>query len=205
MKAFLASLFSSQPPPPAKEGLPYWAFWFLLCIILLLVVFIFLRDKDLRQRLDSFFFKTKIKLIKIRLQAKLKKEKQEKVKLLKSLGKKAFQENFLIEKGQKIITDLQKIEKEGIKLEKDRKEIISRIESLKLKLAENKRQYEEQLKHKERERKPFKEKLTETKERNKIINLQIEKGQKEAERIEKKLNEANQASEPDNNLSLSNE
>ncbi len=33
---------------PAREGLPYWAFWLLLCIIILLLFFIFLRDKDLR-------------------------------------------------------------------------------------------------------------------------------------------------------------
>ena len=67
-------------------------------------------------------------------------------------------------------------------MEKERKEIISRIESLELKLEDNKQKYEEQLKHKERGRKPFKEKLTETKERNKIINLQIEKGQKKKPR-----------------------
>jgi predicted PurR-regulated permease PerM len=69
MKELLSSLFSSQVPPPgAREGLPYWIFYTLLCIILLLVTFIFLRDKDLRQRLNSFFFSAKRQLIKLRLQ-----------------------------------------------------------------------------------------------------------------------------------------
>lgn len=75
----IADVLSSQSPvSDSKEGLPYWIFWFLLCIILLLVVFIFLRDKSLRQRLNSFFFGIKKKLMKIQLHSRIKKEKQKK-------------------------------------------------------------------------------------------------------------------------------
>lgn len=68
-------LFSQSPAPDSREGLPYWIFWLLLCIILLLVVFIFLRDRGLRQRLNSFFFSIKRKLMRIRLHPRLKKRK----------------------------------------------------------------------------------------------------------------------------------
>ncbi|MFW6132157.1 MAG: hypothetical protein ACOC5F_06145, partial [Candidatus Aminicenantaceae bacterium] len=71
MRLFLEKVFSSQPPPETlKEGLPFWIFWLLLCVILLLTAFIFLRDKDLRKRLNNFFFNTKIKLIKLQYQAR---------------------------------------------------------------------------------------------------------------------------------------
>ena len=41
--AVLPLEFQAGGAPP-KEGLPYWTFWLLLCVILLLVAFIFLRD-----------------------------------------------------------------------------------------------------------------------------------------------------------------
>jgi len=63
MKGFLYCLLYSQAPPVTREGVPYWILWFLLCIILLLLTFIFLRDKNLRQRLNSFFFGAKKKLL----------------------------------------------------------------------------------------------------------------------------------------------
>ncbi len=60
MKSSISSFFRFQTPPPgSQEGLPYWILWFLLCIILLLLAFIFLRDKDLRQRLNRFLFGAK--------------------------------------------------------------------------------------------------------------------------------------------------
>jgi hypothetical protein len=94
MKEFLSSLTQQAPLPGAQEGLPYWIFWFLLSIILLLVFFIFLRDKDLRRRINLFFFGTKQKLIKIRLQHRLKRELRKKEELIRDMGKTVWEKKM---------------------------------------------------------------------------------------------------------------
>ena len=134
MKSFLASLFSSQPPPQSREGLPFWIFWLLLCVILLLVTFIFLRDKDLRQRLNAFFFRTKIKFVKMRLQAKIRREKREKVELLKTMGQKTWKENIFPEKGEKMREELNKLEKERKNITGALEEVNSKIGTLSRKM-----------------------------------------------------------------------
>jgi len=73
-----------------REGLPFWIFYLLLCIILLLSVFIFLRDKNLRQRINFFFIGAKHKSILIRLRMKLRKERQKQEDLWRALGEKAW-------------------------------------------------------------------------------------------------------------------
>lgn len=60
------------------NGLPYWIFWFLVCVIFLLMVFIFLRDRDLRKKLDSFFFGARKKFSKLRLQVQIRLEEKKK-------------------------------------------------------------------------------------------------------------------------------
>ncbi len=110
MKSSLSSFFKFQSPPPgSQEGLPYWLLWFLLCIILLLLAFIFLRDKDLRQRLNRFLFGAKKKLIRIRLQARLKMAKRKKGDLFRELGQKAWDEHLDIHGSEKISTALEKL------------------------------------------------------------------------------------------------
>ena len=90
MNEFLTRLSQQAPTKGGQEGLPYWTLWFLLSIILLLIFFIFLRDKDLRQRINMFFFGTKQKLIKIRLQHRLKKECLKKEDLIQEMGKTSW-------------------------------------------------------------------------------------------------------------------
>jgi hypothetical protein len=108
MKAILENIFSRQTPAPgSSEGLPYWIFWLLLCFILLLLVFIFLRDKDLRRRINLFLFGAKKKLIKLRLHARLKRECRKKEDLIRDLGKKVWEDKLKIPKGEK--TELEKI------------------------------------------------------------------------------------------------
>jgi len=82
---------------PAGEGLPFWAFWLLVSIILLLLFYIFLRDKDLRRRLSSFLSGTKRRMLRLRLQAKLKKERGKKAGLWKELGRTAWSEDLRAE------------------------------------------------------------------------------------------------------------
>lgn len=182
MKDFFASIFSSS-----RDGLPYWIFWFLLCIILLLLIFIFLRDKELRQRLNSFLVRIKRQLIKIRLKSRLKKEQHEKTRLLITLGKKVWNENIFDDKGSETREKLEKLEKEKQSLEKELENINSRIDSLKVNLEESRQEYQDQLKEKEASKTPYEEKLAKIKEKEKIINVTTDKNQKIAAAAEKEL------------------
>ena len=111
MKSFLSSLFSAQTPPPgSQEGLPYWTLWFLLCVILLLLAFIFLRDKDLRQRLNRFFFGAKKKLIRFRLQTRLKMANRKKNELHRELGQKTWEEGLEVFGSERYTKTLKKLE-----------------------------------------------------------------------------------------------
>ncbi len=203
MKSFLASLFSSQPPPQSREGLPFWIFWLLLCVILLLVTFIFLRDKDLRRRLNAFFFRTKIKFVKMRLQAKLRKEKREKEELLRTMGQKAWKENIFPEKGEKMREELNKLEREKENIKEALEEINSKIGTFTFNLEESKLEYEEKLKKLEEEKVPHKENLNEVKEKEKVLDLKMDQIQKAKKEAEKKINAAEkQIKNIDKNQSL---
>jgi hypothetical protein len=85
-----------QGPEIAKEGLPFWIFWFLLSVILLLVFFIFLRDKEMRRRLSIFLSGAKRKMLRLRLQAMVKKERARKTELWKELGRQAWSEDIRV-------------------------------------------------------------------------------------------------------------
>ena len=91
MKEFLSSLSQQSPAAGSQEGLPFGIFWFLVSVIILLIFFIFLRDKELRRRINLFFFGTKQKLIKIRLQGRLKRERKKKSSLLQNMGKTVWE------------------------------------------------------------------------------------------------------------------
>ena len=80
-------------PEILQKGLPYWLFYFLVCVILLLLVAIFLRDKNLRHRLSAFLSGAKRRMLQLRLEAKYKREKEKKALLWKELGQKAWSEN----------------------------------------------------------------------------------------------------------------
>lgn len=84
---------AQSAPEILQKGLPYWLFYFLVCVILLLLVAIFLRDKNLRRRLSAFLSGAKRRMLQLRLESKFKKEKDKKALLWKELGQKAWSEN----------------------------------------------------------------------------------------------------------------
>lgn len=79
-----------------RNGLPYWTLWLLLCIILLLLAFIFLRDKDLRQRLSFYLSGAKRRMKRTRIQMRLNKSKRKKSALLGELGRKCWTNRIAI-------------------------------------------------------------------------------------------------------------
>lgn len=122
----------------SREGLPFWAFYLLLSIILLLLIFIFLRDKDLRRRLSAFLSRAKRKMIRFRLSLKLKREKHACADLRKDLGKKIWSEGLQIEGTDDIREQLKTRDAEKTALQKTWQDLCSRIESL-TKQAESER------------------------------------------------------------------
>lgn len=191
MRNFFLSLFFLQIEPPLpKGGLPYWIFWFLLCVILLLLTFIFLRDKRLRMRLNSFFTRARRKVVKIRLQTRLRKESQRKKELFKELGKETWKENITVEKSEKISEELKKLEENWSNSLKELDEADAKIEMLANQLKESRHKYEDQIAGKEHELTPYNEKMTETKKREKSLGLDLAKMQRELEAIENNLKAA---------------
>ena len=131
MAKLLASIFPNQDiPPSTTEGLPFWIFWLMLCVILLLLAVIFLRDKDLRKKLNLFFMGFKKKIKKIRLQQMLKRERQKIKKTLFELGRKAWSQNIKVPSSESISKKILSLEDQIGELEEEKKESISKIEEL---------------------------------------------------------------------------
>lgn len=186
MNIFLLSLMSKQPEPLVpKEGLPYWTFWFLLCIILLLITFIFLRDKSLRQRLNLFFSRAKRQMVKIRLQTRLKREIQKKEDMFNELGIETWKEGIKIQQGENVTHELNKLEHQSQASQREFKNLKTKIEMLNKQLIENYEKHQTQIKEKEAEMMPFKEDLAELKEKEKLKEFMIIEKQKEIEETEK--------------------
>ena len=93
-----------------REGLPYWILWLLLCVILLLVAFIFLRDKDLRQRLSLSLYGPRRRLNLLTLQARLGREQRKRSTLLEDLGRTARERKFRPKKSSGLLNRLAELE-----------------------------------------------------------------------------------------------
>lgn len=183
MKSSISSFFSFQTPPPgSQEGLPYWILWFLLCIILLLLAFIFLRDKDLRHRLNRFLFGAKKKLIKFRLQARLKMAKRKKGELHRELGQKVWDECLDVQGAEKISVTLAKLMESKASLLDELVEAENTIKDIDLSLKELK----EQLIIEEDEEKSLNDK---NQEEGKLIKKGGDKNKKETDELKKEINE----------------
>lgn len=131
MARLLTTIFPNQEiPPTSSEGLPFWIFWLMLCVILLLLAFIFLRDKDMRRRLDSFFVGFRKKIKKARLQQILKREQRRVENTVYELGKKAWSHDVKAADSESITKKIIDIEDKIAELMKEKKESISEIKTL---------------------------------------------------------------------------
>jgi chromosome segregation ATPase len=137
MKISAVGLFFLETTPPLqKEGLPYWILWLLLCIILLLSMFIFLRDKDLRYRLNLFLSGAKRRMKRAQFQLRLTREKRKKADLLRDLGKKVRAENIARPRYTHLLKEIDLLEKKGAERQAELKGIVTRIMNLQKKQEE---------------------------------------------------------------------
>jgi hypothetical protein len=89
MTPFVLALAAS-PPEIGGEGLPYWIAGLLASIIILLLVFIFLRDRDLRHRINEFLSGAKKRVKRAQLRLRLKRERKRRTEALADLGRTAW-------------------------------------------------------------------------------------------------------------------
>jgi len=141
------------------NGLPYWIFWFLVCVIFLLVVFIFLRDRDLRKKLDSFFFGARKKFSKLRLQVQIRLEEKKKNQILMEIGEKAWQKRIQPNLGEGLRNRLDTIEEKKGEMKERINKLDQEIFLLKQQLGDVDQTFSSQLKDLELEINPLKDKL----------------------------------------------
>ncbi|MFW6124231.1 MAG: hypothetical protein ACOC5G_03335 [Acidobacteriota bacterium] len=131
MARFLTTIFPNQEiPPVSTEGLPFWLFWLMLCIILLLIAFIFLRNKDMRRRIDSFFVAFRKKIKRTRLQQILKREQRRIENTLFELGKKAWSHDIKIPDSEPLSKKIIDIDHKIEELMEEKKQSASEIKTL---------------------------------------------------------------------------
>lgn len=147
-------------PDPAREGLPYWAFWLLLSVIVLLLFFIFLRDKDLRWRMSAFLSGAKRRMIRMRLAARIRHEKEKKAALWKELGRKAWSEDVRIESTEETFRSLSVLEEEMNRRQAEWQEAYGRIEALETDQENARKLRKAALDAEEEARRPLEERLT---------------------------------------------
>jgi chromosome segregation ATPase len=157
MSGLFAGAAGLQAAPDLAEGLPYWLFWFLLCVILLLLAFIFLRDKGLRRRMSAFLSGARRRMFRLRLQAKLKKEKEKKAALWTELGKKAWSEDVAAACIAEDSLRLAVFEEEMHVHQMTWHEVYSRIEALGREFEETVGRFRALIKEEEDGRRPFEE------------------------------------------------
>ena len=119
------------------QGLPYWTLWLLLCVILLLVAFIFLRDKDLRHRLDFFLSGAKRRMQRTRLQMRLNKAKRKRSGLLRKLGRLCWSARLPIPKTATLLHEIDTWEAQRLQRQSGLKEALARVQELRRQLEES--------------------------------------------------------------------
>jgi chromosome segregation ATPase len=196
MRDFSSILYSQQNQSTSgQEGIPYWTFWLLLCIILLLVAFIFLRDKSLRQKINSFLYGVKKQLIKRRFRARLKKVKKKKEEIIKELGQKAAEEGIQLSNCTKTNKELSDLEDKKEILKKESKDIYSEISILKNSFEEFTHKHESFMKKHSAQKRDLEEKLDISEKIQNQLESEVIERQRELEKTINEMNVAKKASQ----------
>ncbi len=191
MVRLLTTFFSNQEIPPASsEGLPYWIFWFMLCLILLLLAFIFLRDKELRQRLDSFFIGIRKRIKKMRLQQILKREQNKIENIFGEIGKTAWANNIKIPSSDPISKQIIRLEEKISELTEEKNECLFQLESLEKELEMFKQKTEQNLQEIKNKISPKRQKLQTLQKKEKEIEMEITQKYFVMEQNAKKITQA---------------
>lgn len=165
-------------PTIAREGLPYWILWLLLCIILLLLAFIFLRDKELRERLNEFLSGARKRMKRTQLRIRLNREKRRKSELVKALGRAAWTAKVPDEKYQPFIRHLDQLEKQSAERQAELKGIMFLIFELQKKQDDAKQTKKRLLNLKEDGQHPDNHELNAAREEERSLKKEIKDGER---------------------------
>lgn len=102
----LIDLTQVEAATTVEEGLPFWLLWLLIAFIGLLLFFIFLRDKDLRRRIDFFFLNARNRSLQIHLRRQMKREEKKKKRLWLDLGRIVYENKLALEGTEAILKSL---------------------------------------------------------------------------------------------------
>lgn len=116
--------------PASSEGLPFWLLYVLVCVILLLTSFIFLRNKDLRLKLNFFFSGAGRRMRSLRLKAQIKHERAKRNLLFQEVGKKVWLEHIDVRGTERELQALAGLESRLERLHREWQEAYLRIEGL---------------------------------------------------------------------------
>jgi hypothetical protein len=114
-------------PEIAREGLPYWIAGLLTSVIVLLLVFIFLRDRDLRLRINEFFSGAKKGVKRARLRLRLTRERKRRTEALAELGRAAWSVRLGGEAYESCLANLAILEKEGRATQTELQEVLTGV------------------------------------------------------------------------------
>lgn len=123
----LASAQASGVAEIAREGLPYWMAGLLASVIVLLLVFIFLRDRDLRHRVNEFLSGAKKRVKRAQLRLKLKREQKRRTEALAELGRKAWAVRLPGEAYDPFHANLAILERDGRAKQSELQEVLTKV------------------------------------------------------------------------------
>ncbi len=161
-----------------REGLPFWILWLLLCVILLLLAFIFLRDRELRQRLNEFLSGAKRRMKRAQLQIRLNREKRKKGELLKELGRNAWLAKLSDKKYDPFIHNLEQLENESRERQAELKGILTGIIDLQKKQEDARQTHKQLTKLKEAGQNPDGQSIRAAKDEEKRLKKEIKDGER---------------------------
>jgi len=187
MKEFLAFISPQTPPPTSSEGLPYWIFWLLICIIILMVFFVFLRDKNLRRRINLFLFGAKKKLIKLRFQMRLKREHRKKIEIFRELGQKAWQDIIEVHNSERVAVKLTRLDNEEKSLIKELITTEAKIIELNDVFKATEQDFKNKISKQEALTKPKQDQLQGLEEKQATLVFDIHSQKKELKTIDKNI------------------
>ena len=182
-------------PRVAREGLPYWIFWLLLCLIFLLLAFIFLRDKDLRRRLNETLSGGKRRVKRVRLRLRLKREKRRRDELHRELGRTTWIGRLEPARFEAFFGEVEKLENAASALQTELNDTRARILALQTSLDEARRRRKDLQKQKEEGRRvdvqavrAAKHEEAVIKKEMKSLNRRLQAGQSEVRNLETEKN-----------------
>lgn len=173
------SFQAAAPQAAAQDGFPLWPFYILLCVSLLLIVFIFLRNKDLRVKMNFLFSGAGRRMQSVRLKIKIRREREKRSLLLAEAGKNAWLARIEVRGIEREIMALAGLEEKLNGLHVEWHRAFGHLEELNRRRDDKDRAFSLKLDGLYKKQAPLKERLKETRNERKELSQSIHGAEKE--------------------------